>query len=303
MRTLCFQTWLLLFFMTLSCNPVEVEVKDSVSAFRDSKTLIGKGDFVSWKDGLACQGCAIYNGIIYETRHSGFCDLYELKGEKISYKTTIRFKSGSDDNHFNCVQFDSMHSDDEAPILYISSHKRKTPCFVERIVDNDTQLLQSIYVEDMEEVPSQMYFNLVPGDDDDLWMCGFFDTTLRIIRMRRPLLSHREYTLSKDDILDMWDRENYVWEEEVLQGMKYYNNRLYVAYGGGTGRRGVWIWDTATHTLLHNIDLTDITKTEFEDVEISNNYLYIFVLADYILRFDLNCLSLEKKFIYDIQCQ
>ena len=63
--------------------------------------------------------------------------------------------------------------------------------------------------------------------------------------------------------------------------------KLYVTYGGSYNRRGIWIWDTGMMKLIQNINFTEDTNVEFEDIEIYKGYLYLFVLDDYILKFSL----------------
>ena len=131
--------------------------------------------------------------------------------------------------------------------MYISSHYRPTPCYVESITERARELLQLIQIEDSDEVPSNMYFNMVAGDDGYLWLCGFNDNIMRIIKYTKPDLTLRNVTLTSKDIDDMWERNDYVWEEDVLPGMTCYGNRLYVTYGGFTGRREVFGYGTLRH--------------------------------------------------------
>ena len=100
-------------------------------------------------------------------------------------------------------------------------------------------------------------------------------------------MNENEATLSHKDIVCTWERNDYDWEQEVLQGMKMKEGKLYVAYGGSYNRRGIWIWDTGMMKLIQNINFTEDTNAEFEDIEIYKGYLYLFVLDDYIMKFSL----------------
>lgn len=196
------------------------------------------------------------------------------------------FKSGNDNNHSNCIQFDTSLSMESGTIVYISSHYRNEPCFVERITNSGSELVQTINVDVTEEVPENMYFNLQAGDDGYLWLCGFYDNTFKIIKYKKPDFSLKKAILSDKEIEKKWDRTDYDWEQEVLQEMKNNNGRLYVIYGGSYNKSGIWIWDSNTFELIGNVDFTNYTSVEFEDCEIYINHFYLFVLDNYILRFN-----------------
>ena len=279
-------------FLSSSCqNTDPYEIQLTPISFFDTKEIIGEGIFEGWKNNLACQGCAIYDDIIYVARRTGQCDRYQLIGNNINYLSSFSFESGGKTNHCNCIQFDINVSDSSNPILYISSNYRESPCFVEQITETGSKLIQTIFVEVSDDFPENMYFNLLAGDDGYLWLCGFFNNTLKISKFRKPELNQKEVTLTRNDVLDSWERNDYNWEQEVFQGMKMYNGKLYVVYGGSYNKRGVWIWDTNNHILEYNIDMTERTEVEFEDIEIYKGKMYLFVLGNYIFRFNMSYLG------------
>lgn len=68
--------FLILQIFIFSCTK-QVEAEEEKSLF-DTAIRIEGGSYKGWRDGLACQGCAIRNDTVYITRHGGVCERYLL---------------------------------------------------------------------------------------------------------------------------------------------------------------------------------------------------------------------------------
>ena len=278
--------YLLIFFQLFSCN-VSLDITDDNSLkIVYSFEQYTCESYLAWKDGLASQGCAIYDGYLYQFRHSGMVDCYELKDDSLVFINKIALNSLGSNNHCNSVQFDRNKSNSNYGIIYVSASViNNRACYVERICTTHSELIQTIKIGTSTIIPSTMGFNFQVGDDGYLWLVGYFDSTLRFVKIRKPDISIPNVTLSDEDIIDYWERKDYNYENEALQGMKIYEGHLYLVYGGSYNRRGIWVYNTETHHLERNIDMTGSLFEEFEDIEFYNNYGYLFVLSNYIYRF------------------
>lgn len=263
----------------ISCDASTGSINQSDSI---SFTICSGDLYSSRKNGLALQGCAINNGILYQFRHSGLVDCFELRENGIHFLNSFLLESAGGNTHCNSAQFDKMGEH-----VYISSwSKKERACYVEKISPNGSRLTQTITVGAMKEVPNKMTFNLQIGNDGFLWLVGCFDSTLRFIKFKTPDISLNRVELSESDILDIWDRTSYSYENEVYQGMKIYDGNLYLVYGGTYNRRGVWVYNTSTHKLVYNMDLSDKYKVEFEDIEFYGSKGFLFVLDNYFMCFN-----------------
>lgn len=234
--------------------------------------VYGSGVLVGSRNGLAAQGMAIYNGVMAQLYNTGYCALYDISG---AVPTLIKaFPLGSyqvANNHSNSAQFDSRVIEGEFPYLYVAAcnvHK----CFVEKITREGSTLLQTITLN-LSDYPMGGS-NIQVGDDGYLWLVSNYSTSYRFIKLRKPTISEGDVTLTNADIVDAWLVDGYN-SADTWQGCKIYNGKLYWLYGGTYGNRGIWVFDTATHAMTHNISLNAFTRAELEDLDIYNERMYI----------------------------
>lgn len=238
----------------------------------------------SWGSGMATQmqGMAIYGDILVRTRNATTGHkIYQIGAngnltELASFDLNI--------GHANALQFAPvLESGQVFPYLYAVGLSGK--CYVMSIAaDYTVTLVQTITINGVLQV--------LQGDDGYLWTHNDenADNSFQFAKYRKVKVSEGDVTLTDADRLDWWDtNETFPPATVTSQGYKVKFGKIWYSYGwpGSDQNRGILVYDTATHRLLTNIDLTSFTTEEFEDVEFYDNALILatYGVNMYIMRF------------------
>lgn len=246
----------------------------------------GNNILQSWVDNCAAQGMAIYNGYMFQLYHTGFVRIYDITKAEPVFINQFNLGSYNEHNHANSAQFGRFKTDNGFPYLYVGhTTEESRKMSVEKIDLNGSQLVQTISFDVIDALPDSLAFNAVVGDDGYIWVNGYKETKLYFAKFRLPSIEDGDITIGLDYLVDSWVENDYIWEEEVNQDISVYNGKFFFQYGGSYNRRGIKVYDTSTHLLLNNLDLTDYVSDEFEGMDIFNGKIYITLLANkgYIL--------------------
>jgi len=251
------------------------------------------GDYITNKINRSGQGMAIKDGYLYRLYDTGICQVIDIS--KIdSPKFMFSFELGScmSNNHCNCAQFDNRR---DSTILYISSVKslngERGKCFVEKIEDQHSILIQTISVEGISTLKKYKGVNIICGDDGYLWIFGYDIDGKSIIyaKARRPAIKEGKYiTLNDNDLLDYWYDSEYSYANSVSQGGVIHKGRLYFVFGTTSTNRHIVVYDIKSHEKIGDINLNDIVKEEPEDIDFCGESMVLSIVkggAYYILDF------------------
>ena len=218
------------------------------------------------------QGGAIRDGILYRLYHSGYCQTFDITDLAHPVKTgTFRLKSSRSTNHSNCAQI--WVDTDGQRYLYVAGLRGK--CFVERITQDGSILIQTITLPALDVLNGATGYNIICGDDGYLWIFGASGDRLYFAKARRPDLKEWNVVLKEDDILDCWSEEGYVYSDNPTQGGKVYDNLLFMLFGKRGHGKHLAIYDTRAHERIEDIDLSDV-EDEPEDCDIVPQGILVF---------------------------
>ena len=250
----------------------------------------GKGTFTAWADGLAAQGMAIYNGYMFQLHNKGMVRVWDVKKTTPILINQFNLGSYGDLNHANSAQFGLIETETGFPLLYVGGCNATTrEMYVEKIGLSGSELIQTISFDDsISAIPTTNQLNSIVGDDGYIWVNNHDDKKLYFAKLRMPSIEEGNITLNNNDVVDSWTVD-YNYDNEVRQDICVYNGKFFFQYGGTYNKRGVKVYDTNTHGLLNEIDLTNYLSEEFEGIDVYNNKIWITTLSSvaYILEFEL----------------
>ena len=152
-------------------------------------------------------------------------------------------------------------------------------CYVERISNNSSELIQTITLDKISYLRNSVRVNTICGDDGYLWLFGI-DTNgdmLVFARARRPFPCCQEARITNNDILDYWYKEDYKFSESLSQGGKVYNGNLFFVFGSQKTDRHIDFYNVFSHQMVYSVDLNQIISEEPEDCDVIANNLIITV--------------------------
>lgn len=222
----------------------------------------------------SAQGMAIHNSIMYRLFDTGFCQTYSIEDiDKPLYISSFPIGSFSEVNHCNCAQF--IPELDGELYLYIAGLRGK--CYVERITQDSSQLIQTISLKKLKIFNNSQRLNIICGDDGFLWLFGSDDGGRNLIfaKAKRPSLNEANAVLDINDIIDYWLESDYCYEDSVWQGGMVYSGNLFFVFGTKDSNRHIAIYNTYTHEKVNDIDLNDAVLEEPEDCDFFNDRIVL----------------------------
>lgn len=286
-------------YSTLDCkvrNAPAYKTLDNIPYYGDKLNLqptlqcraYGKDIFEPYPNGKAAQGMAIYNGYMFQLHNEGMVRVWDIRKTNPILINEFDLGSAGDTNHANSAQFDKSETDTGFPLLYVGGCvASKREMYVEKISLSGSDLLQIIsFDETIQSIPNTNQLSCIIGDDGFIWVNNHDGDKAYFTKLRKPSIEEGNITLSQEDVVDSWavDYDHY---NETRQDISVYNGKLFFEYGGTHGMRGVKIFDTSTHRVINNINLTDYVSAEFEGMDIYECQLWISTIENvaYILNF------------------
>lgn len=214
------------------------------------------------------QGMAVYEDMLVSFSNGGSHYIYLIGNNgTLSQVATFTLATG----HSNALQFSPiLESGQFVPYLYVSDANGK--CYVVSIApDYTASIVQTITVG---------VGQVLIGDDGYIWTSERNGTVSRRIfkKYRRVSVSEGDVTLTTDDVLDEFDTDKiYSTSDVTAQGWSVKYGKIWFCYGqsGDGQKRGVDVYDTATHRRLTELDFTNYTGLELEDVDFYNNTMLV----------------------------
>lgn len=230
--------------------------------------------------GCSAQGMAIHGSIAYLFSDGGRCRLFDLYKSKVIDEFLI--SSHSPQNHVNNACFGvEIGSFGQIPFLYITECKNKFRCFVEEILPDTTQLVQTISATQGGKMIGVLIW-VVDKEKNRLYTVTRTDKTLKsegyslntVTCYPLPKISDgSNIILTEKDVL-----EQYVLHfPSILQGAKIRKGHMYIVTGLQQSlskrldsKRAIQVVDLKRKKLEKTIDLTLLTTNEPEDMDFFN---------------------------------
>lgn len=215
------------------------------------------------------QGMAIYgNLMVTVAADNGTHYIYSIgTGGALTQLATFSVALG----HANAAQFDTtVASGQTYPYLYIADTDGH--CYVLSIAQDYTVTkIQTITVERGQ---------VLIGDDGYIWASlNGGNANPRIFRKyRKVAVSEGDVTLTGEDILDSFNTDkSYLSTEVTAQGWAVKFGKIWFCYGasGADKKRGVDVYDTATHRREAELDFSSYSTLEYEDIDFWDNAMLI----------------------------
>lgn len=214
------------------------------------------------------QGMAVYGNLMVRLRNEGSSDhanqIRRWNGSAFPTTATWVMQLG----HGNTAQFaPSVEDGNVYPYLYVAGLYHT--CYVlsmEPIESGgDPVILQTITIAD-----SLVCGNTIIGDDGYLWDCALnkANNKWQFTKFRKVAVSEGDITLTSNDIIEQWETaRKYPYSSYIWQGAKVKQGKIFFCYGG-RGNYGFSVFDTSSHALINEIDLSSLTTNEIEDIEL-----------------------------------
>lgn len=266
--------------MLVSCS------KDALNL--DDEVVKSEGDFGFQQIGntvAGYQGMAIFGDYLVRTANGGTHKIYRIEDNGFSLIGSFALNGLG---HANSVQFAPVLEPGQfLPYLYVSAFNSK--CKVVEI-DNLTSahVVQTI-TYDIAGLPADSNFQI--GDDGYLWLTTLDSASNAyvFIKFRKVSVSEGDVTLTSQDVMDKWESSEkfpynpYVWQGEIIK-----KGKVYFLYGQtGNRKRGINIFDTQTHSLLFQVDFTNLSGLEMEDIDFYNNSIIVATYQDVMYKVEL----------------
>lgn len=227
------------------------------------------------------QGMAIYgNMMVTLAKNTGDNYIYTFgEGGLLTQVATFSVALG----HANAGQFAPIiESGETYPYLYVSDTDGH--CYVLRIAsDYSVTKIQTITIEQGQ---------VLIGDDGYMWASinGGSGNPRIFKKYRKVSVSEGNITLTSDDVLGSFESDKgYSSEDVTAQGWSVKFGKIWFCYGasGADQKRGVDVYDTATHRRLAELDFSNFSSVEYEDVDFWDNAMIIATYPGdlYIVRF------------------
>lgn len=227
--------------------------------------------------GKSAQGMAIWGDNAYLFNDGGGCRVFNLKTKKVTREFLLN--SANKNNHANSASFGKeIVKGNSIPLIYISECKSPYRCFVENITDSTSQLVQTIIIkrEGTDSIAKDWVVDIKRKRIYGISNLEVVDKTTGnrrycITAYRLPKIEEgKEIVLTDKDVRDSFN----VFFPNVLQGATIYKKYLYMPVGFQKGlekrldsKRAVIVINLKKHKIEKNIDLTDITEKEPEDMD------------------------------------
>lgn len=255
-------------FDTINYRGKRIVLRDAqVCGFRELSTLPNS----------SMQGMAIYNNIMVRMSAGTTHYIYSL-AENGATSQLATFSANT--NHSNSLQFaPTLESGQTYPYLYVS--ELPDACSVFSIsASYAVDLVQRITIASGVVEGG----NLQIGDDGYIWYSGCVGANnasrWRFIKFRKVLVSEgTSVTLTASDIVDDWTTtEVRPYNTYAFQGLIVKFGMIFQLYGYGAGvsyKRGFAVYNTSTHAMIAEIDLTNVFSIEPEDLDVWNDSLML----------------------------
>lgn len=216
------------------------------------------------------QGMAIYNNIMVRMSTGTTHYIYNISGNG-SVSQIATFSANT--NHSNSLQFaPTLESGQSYPYLYVS--ELPDACTV-------LEISSTYAVTTVQRITIQSGVveggNLQIGSDGYIWYSGCVGANnasrWRFIKFRKVYVSEgASIVLTDNDIIDDWiTTEIRPYNVYAFQGFIIKFGMIFQLYGYGAGtnyKRGFAVYNTATHAMITEIDLTDKFTDEPEDLDV-----------------------------------
>ena len=245
---------------------------------------IGK---IEGEAGEGFQGISASGQYVASLQNTGICNLYRYDGKTLRKVSRFRLASYAKENHCNVASFgtERVQPDDAMPVLYVSQAQRaryqgmKDACFVERITEKGSTLVQTINFDDRTHIFGYALQWVI--DRENNLLVGYGNTIDNenpqnrhaVIVFPLPKLSDGAVvTLTRDDAIDQFYLEDTFHRNinpTIGQGLCVKNGKLFMPTGLGTESRPslMYVVDLMTHHLTNIIDMTKSTSDELEDCD------------------------------------
>lgn len=215
------------------------------------------------------QGMAIYgNMMVTVAADNGTHYIYSI-GNNFSLSQLATFSVNL--GHANAAQFaPTIESGETYPYLYVSGTSGE--CFVLRIASDYA-------VTKLQTITSSAGQMLI-GDDGYIWGSGRNgNTSPRIFtKYRKVAVSEGDVELTSEDVTDViYTNKIYSTTDVTAQGWSVKFGKIWFCYGasGSSQKRGVDVYDIATHRTVAELDFSSYSTLEYEDIDFWNNALII----------------------------
>lgn len=266
--------------MLVSCSKDALNLDDEVVKSEDDFGFQQIGNTVA-----GYQGMAIFGDYLVRTANGSTHKIYSIGDNGFSLIGSFTLNGLG---HANSVQFAPvLETGQFLPYLYVSAFNSK--CKVVEI-DNLTSanVVQTI-TYDIPGLPPEC--NCQIGDDGSIWLTSrnLSTSAYIFIKFRKVSVSEGDVTLTLQDVIDKWESSEkfpynpYVWQGEIIK-----NGKIYFLYGQtGNRKRGINIFDAQTHSLLSQVDFTELSGLEMEDLDFYNNAIIVATYQDVMYKVEL----------------
>lgn len=176
--------------------------------------------------------------------------------------------------HANAAQFaPTVEAGQVYPYLYVAGNTDRN-CYVISIASDYTATIVQVITS-----PSDVYQTII-GDDGYIWGSGNSGGSKPRVftKFRRVAVSEGNITLTNDDILDRFATD-IIYDSDIVtaQGWSVKFGKVWFCYGaGGAGKkRGVDVYNTATHRREAVLDFSNYATLEYEDIDFWDNAMLI----------------------------
>lgn len=217
------------------------------------------------------QGVAIHGNLLVSFGSSNTHYIYTIgTGGTLTQVGTLSLAT----EHSNALQFaPTIESGQTFPYLYVAGLDSRKCYVVSIAADYTATIVQTI------TTPSDVYQAII-GDDGYIWGSGNSGGAKPRVftKFRKVAVSEGDVTLTADDIIDQWATDKiYNSDNVTAQGWSVKYGKIWFCYGAaGAGKlRGVDVYDTANHRRITEINLTDFTSLELEDLDFYDNSMIL----------------------------
>lgn len=232
-------------------------------------------------NGKSAQGMSINEDRAYLFSHGGRCRVFNLITKEVEREFLL--ESADSTNHVNNACFaNEFGSMSGIPLIYISECKNGRRCFVERINESASVLLQTIVAVKKDGKVDAVLDWIVDPDNGFLYAITRNGKELKtkgiarnyISKYRLPKLEEGSHVVLTEK--NRTDRFEVIFPN-ILQGAKIRDNLLYIVTGLSEtasnrvdAHRAIQVIDLKKRQLVRTIDLTYVTTNEPEDIDFYN---------------------------------
>ena len=250
---------------------------------------------------LSSQGFAIYGDYAFNFFDKGYCQVYRIN-PNYTFTLLNAFKLGSytDENHANTAMFaPNIVEGNKFPYLYLGGIYGNK-CYVERIDENGSELLQTITINlEDENIIDKTALQVCIGGDGYLWYVHAYASGHKFLfgKFNVPDVTLGDVTLTDADVIEKWVADENFQGSGVdygaqFQGCKIYGDRVYWSFGASDyvpGKRLIRVWNNKTHKLETVVDLSTAIPEELEDFDFYDDMIIMSIHGGsgvYLIRFN-----------------